>query len=992
MNWLIPANTKFYDIDGALKEYGYVDWTQKSNYKVGDIVYIYKTFPTQKIQYKTIVRKKDLTFEESVNDESFWINKEAFEKGKQEKFVRLELMKEFTTDQLALEALMAHGLNSAPQSPIRLLEETMKYIKEIEEVPNKKNFRKILKDNYIDFAYNRYLDFKESSQYDEQYKMEILEELNIYFRENEISENTVLAHAKKIQSSNPSSGSFTHWSNTDSLVKFAEGSPKEAAEVWNTLYDDEEPLFNRITNFRKELKKLDEELAIGAPLFGYLLAAYDYSRYPLYKGDVYQKTYATYELEIKMGSIEKNYTNYYLICEIILEYIQSKNEEATMLDAQDFLYCTTRYDKLKVEVAVDYLFQLSQILQEFKEDNARMIESIMSLDKDVLLKLREVYRNREKVKKIRFLILDKMIEDNSFNLADLEQIKNEVQIEYDTNILHSWNNFTLLFYLFYYDKKDKVQNELGKIHRSIRQIDQLKEFDFVEGRTLNGFNWNQNFGRTDCWLAVYESKYKNHRKAIQFFFAIREDGLEYGLMYGSEHQNSGKKETDRISNATLFTYEQLEEKMNEVSDQINNNTNIEIKNQYYNEDVFSKNEWLELLTDPLIFNEDNLEMLLIMHEMGGGATASQLAESLGKHSSSFNSPVGALAKRVYENTGIDPFIGDDGRISYWRVFFNGSYADNNHFHWEMKDNLKEAVTEYLEISSKITKNKPYTQNDFLEEVFVTENQYETMIELIDYKKNIILQGPPGVGKTFVAKRLAYSLIEQKNDNQVQMVQFHQSYAYEDFIMGFRPDTEGKFALEYGVFHDFCSKAIDHPEKNYYFIIDEINRGNLSKIFGELFMLIENEKRDEFVTMGYSKEQFTVPSNVYLIGTMNTADRSLAPLEIALRRRFSFITLEPNFNQKWQQNLLTQGVSEEAIENILQLVENVNREISEDLQLGAGYEIGHSFFTNKPDKLSESRWIERVIQFEIKPLLEEYFFDRPEKVANILGDYNNGTNI
>ena len=190
-------------------------------------------------------------------------------------------------------------------------------------------------------------------------------------------------------------------------------------------------------------------------------------------------------------------------------------------------------------------------------------------------------------------------------------------------------------------------------------------------------------------------------------------------------------------------------------------------------------------------------------------------------------PVVQLAKRVLEVTDIQPSLRDNGKIIFWNVLFEGEY-DKQFFIWKLKPNLKAALEIFIE--ERIDIELPiYLKDDFLREVFIDDEKYDTIANLLHYKKNIILQGPPGVGKTFVSKRLAYSLMGVKDETRVEMVQFHQNYAYEDFVMGFRPDENG-FSLQFGIFYDFCKKALENPENDYYFIIDEINRGNLSKNF------------------------------------------------------------------------------------------------------------------------------------------------------------------
>lgn len=269
----------------------------------------------------------------------------------------------------------------------------------------------------------------------------------------------------------------------------------------------------------------------------------------------------------------------------------------------------------------------------------------------------------------------------------------------------------------------------------------------------------------------------------------------------------------------------------------------------------------------------------------------------------------------------------------------------------------------------------YTANDFLNEVYMSETNYQLLVNLLKNKKNIIMQGAPGVGKTFAAKRLAYSMIGVKDPNRVMMVQFHQSYSYEDFIEGFRPAATG-FELKKGPFYNFCKKAEDDLENDYYFIIDEINRGNLSKIFGELFMLVENDKRGISLQLLYSGDKFSVPENVYIIGMMNTADRSLAMLDYALRRRFAFFEFSPAFQTNGFRKY-RQEKNNKKFDNLINAVEKLNAAIENDETLGRGFRIGHSYFCT--DKVIDDMWLNSVITYEIVPLLNEYWFDEPNKV-------------
>ena len=289
----------------------------------------------------------------------------------------------------------------------------------------------------------------------------------------------------------------------------------------------------------------------------------------------------------------------------------------------------------------------------------------------------------------------------------------------------------------------------------------------------------------------------------------------------------------------------------------------------------------------------------------------------------------------------------------------------------------------------VTPVTPYgIDNIVADGCFLPRGELERILRRLRDKKNLILQGPPGTGKTWLAKRLGMALVGHVvQEPQLRSVQFHPNLSYEDFVRGWRPSGSGGLVLHEGVFMQMVKAALEHPSQTHVLVIEEINRGNPAQIFGELLTLLEAGKRTprDAMQLCYpdpdgNHRPVYVPENMVVIGTMNIADRSLALVDMAFRRRFAFLDLEPCLGNAWREWVVgTIQLEATAADTIQQRLEQLNSTISADSRLGKPFRIGHSYVTPNQslDGRSSRDWFAEVVATELRPLLHEYWFDAPD---------------
>jgi MoxR-like ATPase len=306
------------------------------------------------------------------------------------------------------------------------------------------------------------------------------------------------------------------------------------------------------------------------------------------------------------------------------------------------------------------------------------------------------------------------------------------------------------------------------------------------------------------------------------------------------------------------------------------------------------------------------------------------------------------------------------------------------------DITDEKDTDILKSIDQPVVREPYTLNDLIAEgCFIDPDQLAIIQARLTEKKNLILQGPPGTGKTWLAKRLANLIVGYRDFDNIKAIQFHPNMSYEDFIRGYRPSSNGKLELIDGPFIEIANQARNDANTNYVIVIEEINRGNPAQIFGEMLTLLEANKRTahEALELTYKREHekgFFIPDNLYVIGTMNIADHSLAMVDFALRRRFAFFSLHPNFGDRWLEYMTEKTtIAPQKLLNWQQRMHQLNQLISEDPMLGAAFTIGHSYLTSNKAITDADNWFRNIIYTEIQPLLAEYWFDEPNKIEDAI---------
>jgi|GEM_PF-1579617 len=834
----------------------------------------------------------------------------------------------------------------------------------------KGNFLQSVNQDLFSIAVEEYLNHRYTDKYPndwgEEYKYEILENLNNELSLEEVNEDTILDLAETLHSSK---SNFVHWTNTTDLKEFAEDEPKVLARQFHNLFDETKPLDERISAFREKGRDYDPDIRLGTPLFGYILAAFDREKYTIYNHSAFQDFADWFNLDFPPG-VGKKYRRYIEVCSELKDYFNQHNvlqdRTATLLDAQDFIFLTSDYSGLRFKIALRFLSDFSRKLAEYEEKPADFLEEIKNMDEEYLKAKREEYENSQKVKRVRYEILDAILEDDDFvNLDTVKNIMERVNEDYGKDILHSWDEFKILFEIYHSNYKNMINTLLGNIHDILREKleeeEELEDVEFTPGGVINDFSWNQNFGSTRAGIMLYPDRNESYRDSAQLFLAFHGGKVEYGLYLGDRVETNKEKDLEEKYDSESLYLEDVVGKFKSVIPFYR-----EINKKYWKispgENAFKWDEFLEgnyiaIGWDEIDYPEEEIrkqieeknlgiEPKYIEKQFGYFVDDMKRGDIVLSYGSKTVLDIGKIKGGYYKEESADNFqhqrdvrwlevsefpaeeLGED---FYDRVSVNQTIVpiENQKFIKKIKGKITgENVEELTSLPSLDL------SNDLIIDGLYFPGKEKTRLKsqissAIENGKYIILIGPPGTGKSKLAKEICSSYV---GDNY-QMVTANSDWSTFDTIGGYHPEEEGSLLFQPGIFlESFKDNATNDP-KNQWLILDEINRADIDKAFGALFsaltgdeinlsfkadngksIVVRPQEEDE-ESVKPTDHEHIIPKDWRLIATMNTYDKtSLYEMSYAFMRRFAFIPVPAPEQDSINEDLVENYLDVWGIEN------------------------------------------------------------------------------
>lgn len=844
----------------------------------------------------------------------------------------------------------------------------------------------------LEIAAKVYFKFRNSDDWDEEYKYRILNELNGQLSPDQVTSDNVLEIVELLKRSNPQAGAFVYWANLGNLLDYTKARPAEVAEQITLLFNENLPLAIRINRFRDKASEFQSDIRLGTPLFGYLMAAFDYKKYPIYKDSIFQEFSKWFENLNTPSDIGEKYQLYVDTCTSLRDYLSEfSGKSLNLLDSQDFIYSLTEYDEAIFQVFTNYLNYTASELSKYERDISLFIEKLKTTDTEQLEGVMSRYKGAEKINAIRYEYMSEFLSsDRKPDIDRLHELQEEINSRYDTDIMRSWNDYKILFPFYYEIQKDRVRYFLNHIHDTLRGSTEEKYGLKLHARNkIEDFYGTQNFPTTSCWLALFPASKKNQQEAAQLGLSINPDGFVFGLHIGDKvkvKENYSNNEdfinpekADLTLQMVINKHDEVIHKFKEVNG-LNSQIDVDLAPPF--SEIFEDYEQANWAFDL---------MAKALQELGvdkSNLNDPRFSVTLNKTQDRIRVDYGCwllLGFRKYrqEDRWIEIAL-NTNQIDYpafefgqfnavedggdYRLFLisKSLYEDNDQIrtaffntltyarermeHWKSsnlrkyhREQLANAIfdKEYRDqiLRKGITEAAQAENDEHLYEEEIIELTWKDIKNSISYSfdqpldlsksklhfpkemrqnlenrvstairngKHVLLIGPPGTGKSKLAKAICE--FYTGSGMNYQMSTATSDWSTFETIGGYRPLEDGKLEFRSGIFLKSFRHEVTRNPINRWLIIDEINRADIDKAFGALFSALTGDSiklpyehqncsievigRIEGDDTIIEDHHFVIHPDWRIVATMNTYDKtSLYEMSYAFMRRLAFIPVE-----------------------------------------------------------------------------------------------------